>query len=237
MKYIFLEEEYKYKEYKFPYKVYLEREEGDKTDQIFENGFLPTRIRNNLFYLCRSLRVNLKNFNLSSENRRILRKTEYLQIELKEMSNFEYHYTLGKKAMEFYRNRFGEKILSARKAKWIFNSGFFNGVLIFKDQKETVGHCPVMKTEKLIFYAYPFYNLAYLDKNIGMGMMTKTVNYAKENGYDYVYLGTVYTEESLYKMQFEGLEYSDGVKWSTDLDRVKEKIKKGENIKYKISEI
>jgi hypothetical protein len=169
------------------------------------------------------------------------------------MGNFGYNYKIGKKAVDFYKDRFGKKVISAQKIKWIFNSGFFNGLLKFNEKadsdklknskqgspnnKAPLAYCPVMKTGKLIFYAYPFYNLDFFDKNIGMGMMTRAIKFAKENNFEYVYLGTIYTKSAIYKLQFEGLEYFDGIKWNTDIEKLKQKIRNKQNIKYKISEI
>jgi hypothetical protein len=276
MQFIFLENNYDYDKYEFPYRVYLKKEQGDNLNEIFSLGFLPTRIKKDLFYLSRSLRVNLDEFTLSSENRRILSKTSYLDIDLLDMAEFDYNYKIGKRAIDFYKERFGDKIISAQKIKWIFKSGFFNGLLTFHEQKSgqkvrsnhdkklspnispnsndaspkkdrsneqnsssmsNLGYCPVMKTSELIHYAYPFYDLDYFDKNIGMGMMTRTINYAKKHNFSYVYLGTVYTKSSKYKLQFEGLEFFDGTNWSSDMEKLKKTIQSQENLNYEITEV
>ncbi|MBN2015861.1 hypothetical protein JW766_03430 [Candidatus Dojkabacteria bacterium] len=228
MKFLFSEFQPNYSNYYFPYQVYLVKEELDKIDKIYSLGFLPSRMRLNLFYLARSLRVNLTNFKPSSENRRISRKTEYLTMKVLDLSEFEYHYSIGKMGKDFYKERFGEGTMSAFRIKWLFTKGACSHVLVFTDkQKENlvIGYCPVIKTEKILHYAYPFYDLSYFDKNCGMGMMLKAIQWAQEKGLNYAYLGTCYTEASLYKTQFEGCEYFTGFSWSDNLARLKELVK------------
>lgn len=87
-----------------------------------------------------------------------------------------------------------------------------------------------MEEDRTLHYAYPFYDKNLIGSNIGMGMMLKAILHAKEKQKSYIYLGTVYTEQSLYKTQFKGLEWFDGESWSTDIDDLKNKIK-GDNEK------
>jgi arginyl-tRNA--protein-N-Asp/Glu arginylyltransferase len=237
MKLFFSEYKVDYPKYHFPYQVLLSREDDDDIDKIFDMGFLPSRSKLNLFYLARSIRVNLSKLEPSSENRRILRKTEYLNLEVKDLKEFDYDYTMGKLGKDFYEKRFGKGVMSAFRIKWLFTSGSCSHVLVYKDPSASsgqcgdmiVGYCPVVKTDKLMHYAYPFYDVRYFEKNAGMGMMLKAILHAKESGLDYVYLGTCYTEKSLYKTQFEGVEYFTGFSWSDDIEKLKELIRSGVN--------
>lgn len=108
MRFFFSEYKADYSKYHFPYQVLLAREEADDINKIFDMGFLPSRSKLNLYYLARGLRVNLSKFELTSENRRILRKTEYLKLEVKNLKEFDYDYTIGKLGKDFYEKRFGE---------------------------------------------------------------------------------------------------------------------------------
>jgi arginyl-tRNA--protein-N-Asp/Glu arginylyltransferase len=60
---------------------------------------------------------------------------------------------------------------------------------------------------------------------MGLGMMTKAIQWAKENGLKYVYLGSLQRPTDTYKLQFSGLEWFDGKEWSTDLEKVKIELK------------
>jgi arginyl-tRNA--protein-N-Asp/Glu arginylyltransferase len=228
MKYIFKEFELSdYARYQFPYQVYLESEEGDSIEDIYENGFLQSRIDSRLFYLSRGIRIDVSQFELSSENRRINRKTEYLTYELSTIDKFEYDYPIGKMAIDFYKERFGEKTISAQKWKWIFTSGVFTHVIIFKDNRtnEVIGYCPIIMTKSILHYAYPFYKTNYLSENLGIGMMQSAILHSKETGIRYAYLGTCYTHNSLYKTQFKGAQWFTGEVWSDDIQGLKLTIK------------
>jgi arginyl-tRNA--protein-N-Asp/Glu arginylyltransferase len=56
---------------------------------------------------------------------------------------------------------------------------------------------------------------------MGLGMMTNTIMFAKDNGLKYVYLGSLQRPTDTYKLQFEGLEWFDGKTWKTNLEEVK----------------
>lgn len=215
-----------YKEYIFPYKVYAQIEEGESIESAYNLGLLHTRIEENKYMLCRSVRIDLSKFDLSSENRRVTRKTDYLKLDAVDSRNLEYDYEIGKMAIDFYSSRFGVKTISAQKWKWIFTSGVFNKILVYKDGETAIGYCPTIQTKKIIHYAYPFYLTDYFKKNAGMGMILQVLKYAKELGLEYAYLGTSYTEASLYKTQFSGFEWFDGNQWNPDIELLKSIIRK-----------
>lgn len=212
-----------YSGYEFPYKVYATREESDSIDALYRAGFLQTRIRKDYYYMARGVRVDLAKFELNSENRRILKKTEYMEVELVDLDKFEYDYTIGKFAKEYYDSRFGPKTMSAERVKWIFTGGAFTHTYVVKDRESgnVVGYCPVLMTDETLHYAYPFYNAEYFERNLGMGMMVNAIQSAKEKGLKYVYLGTCYNHSSLYKTQFDGIEWFNGEGWSSDVEALK----------------
>jgi arginyl-tRNA--protein-N-Asp/Glu arginylyltransferase len=57
---------------------------------------------------------------------------------------------------------------------------------------------------------------------MGLGMMIRAIEYAKSAGAKYTYLGSLQRPSDTYKLQFEGLEWFDGEKWSTDEKEVRE---------------
>lgn len=228
MKLFFSEYQPDYSKYYFPYQVYLVKDESDNLDDIYNMGFLPSRAKLNLFYLARSIRVNLQNFEQSSENRRVMRKVEYLKLEIKSLEEFEYNYKIGKLGSDFYKQRFGKGVMSAFRIKWLFTQGACSHVLVYYDKRKDnkiIGYCLVTKTDKLIHYAYPFYDVEYIKENAGMGMMLKAICRAKDSKSDYIYLGTCYTESSLYKTQFSGVEYFNGFGWSEDIKELKNLVR------------
>ena len=91
MKLFFSEFKEDYQKYHFPYQVWLLKEEADDVGKIYASGFLPIRSLPDVYYLSRSLRVDLSQFSLSSENRRILKKTENFSAELLPLAQFFYN--------------------------------------------------------------------------------------------------------------------------------------------------
>ncbi|MDD3648031.1 MAG: hypothetical protein PHS44_06065 [Candidatus Dojkabacteria bacterium] len=227
MKFKYNENPPDYSNYNFPYRVYLIREEKDSLDNIYQWGFLPSRVEKNLFYLARSTRIDLREYSPSSENRRILRKTEYLGIEIVDLKNFDYDYKIGKMGRDFYAKR-GEGKFSAYKIKWLFTSGTCSHIIVFRDLNQkgnnVAGYCLINKTNELLHYSYPFYDLKYLNQNAGIGMMTRSIIEAQKLGLKYCYLGTSYTESSLYKTQFRGFEFFDGEGWNDNIEELKKLV-------------
>jgi len=230
MKLYFSEFQADYDNYHFPYQVYLLKEESDTLENIYSMGFLPSRSRKDLFYLARSIRIDLSNFDLSSENRRITRKTDYIDIKEEPVKSFDYDFSIGKLGKDFYEKRFGKGVMSANRIKWLFKDSSLTDVLVYSDGQtgqRVFGYCLVNKTSNILHYAYPFYDVSYFEKNAGMGMMLKALLLARDAGIKHVYLGTCYTESSLYKLQFKGVEYFNGFKWSNDIDTLKDLVREG----------
>jgi len=223
MKLYFSEFKANYSKYYFPYQIYLKRED-EELNYIYNLGFLASRINKDFFYLARNLRVDLNKFKLTSENRRIKRKTEYIKFEVIPMDQVRYLHSIGKLASDFYK-KFKNNITANSIRKTILNK-YFTHLFVFMDStnKHIFGYCIANIDDEIIHYAYPFYEIDYFEKNAGMGMMLKVLEYAHQLNKKYFYLGTIYTKESLYKLQFEGLEYFTGFKWSENLDELKNLI-------------
>lgn len=224
MQYTFKEYKGNYKNYEFPYLIYLKANEKDSVDEIYQKGFLPTRIEKNLYYLSRNIRINLKDFSFNSENRRVLKKTPGLKLKEHKLNQFVFNYNISKLATEYFKEKFGENIISTQKLKNICENGFFTNILTFELDNAEVGYCITMQTKNLLHYSYPFYKKELIGTNIGMGMILKTIEYALKEKKQFVYLGTVYSKEAKYKLQFKNLEWFSGVSWCNDIDKLKEKI-------------
>jgi len=230
MKIVFSENTPLYTQYLFPYSIYGISEETDSLQQIYAKGFIPTRIQKDLYYMARSTRINLTNFKESSELRRIDRKTEGLTVTATKLKDFNYDYTLGKQMKDFYDTKFGKKTLSAQKAKWLFTSDSFSHVLEYKidnsnSKDNVIGYCIINLDQNIMHYAYPFYSLESNQPNLGMGMMLKAVQWGREQKLNFVYLGTSYTEASLYKTQFPGFQWCTGNSWNSSVKELKNIIR------------
>ena len=192
--------------------------------KMYGRGYVFTRKGKGVMQQTRSVRIDLKKFNLSSENRRILKKTEAISLNHKEMPLNEYDFKLGKIAKDFYEDKFGPGIMSAQKVKEMLTSSSesnFNSLLTYSNESEEIGWTISYNNSDIIHYSYPFYDLNAASKDMGLGMMTKAIEWAKKNNLKFAYLGSLQRPSDTYKLQFVGLEWFDGKEWKTDLDEVK----------------
>ncbi len=190
----------------------------------YEAGFVFTRVSKGEMNQTRSLRINLEKFSLSSENRRVLKKTEGLELAIASLPLTNYHWSIGKLAKDFYDTKFGDGTFSANKVKEILTDktkSNFNQLFTYKIQDVTVGYCVIYTNEKLVHYCYPFYTLENDRPNLGMGMMLRAILWVQENHKKYIYLGSFQRPTDVYKLQFAGLEWFDGEQWRTDLEGLK----------------
>lgn len=231
MKLFFSEFKPNYEKYYFPYQVWLLQEEGDEVAKIYEAGFLPIRNLPGVYYLSRSLRVDLSKFELSSENRRILNKTADFTSDVVSLAEFEYTPAVQKFCKDYMNQRFGKGYLPAAGVKNIFQKGVYNSVFVWKKARslEPVGYAVCFINEALLQYAHVFYDLELLDSNIGIQMILQAVIWAKEKGRKFAYLGTVYNLSAYsYKTEFSGGEFFNGFTWSNNLEELKMLIERRE---------
>lgn len=224
MKLLFSEQKPDYDHYQFPYAIWAVPEPGETPADIFNAGFLPSSRNLDRFYLCRQVRVDLGRFKPSSENRRILRKGE--GIEVKIVPRDKYEYTPERR--QFFKTyadiRFGKDVMTFERLDALFASPIISHLVLFIDAKTgvEVGAATVyIEGGELAFYYYAFYDLNYYARNLGMFMMTSAVNLFAERGLKYLYLGTCYSRNALYKTQFAGAEFFTGFRWSDDMNELK----------------
>lgn len=226
MRLIFSEFPGKYDGYRFPYQVLAVKQKKDNVAQIYLGGWLPFRSKKDWFYLGRSSRVRLSKFELSSENRRILKKTEGLNFSVLPVEQFDYSPHVQKFCKLFADETFGKGVMPTAAIRKILNGeGNVNYVMLFSRGDKVVGYVGVVVHGHFLHYAHPFCDLSE-DKNLGMGMMTRSIQWAKDQNKQFVYLGTCYGEGGLYKAQFKGFEFFNGWNWSDKLSELKYLIRR-----------
>lgn len=224
MKLLFSEHKSDYAHYIFPYAIWAFPEPGETPADCFEHGFLPAASDLSRFYMCRHVRVRLAGFAPSSENRRILRKGEGIECELVARSDFDY----SADRRHFYKTyadiKFGKDVMSYERLDRLFAARITSHLLLFIDSatgKEVGAATVYLQPPRLAYYYYAFYDLNYYERNLGMFMMTSAVRFFAGQGIDFLYLGSCYSRNALYKTQFSGAEFFAGFAWSTDLDELK----------------
>ena len=188
----------------------------DFITSMYEKGFVFTRLDKGVMHQTRSVRIDLKKFELTSENRRILRKDENISIDRLPIPYQTYSWEIGKLAKDFYDIKAPDSF-SVNKIKEIITTPHnFNIFLKFSD----VGYAICYENKSMLHYCYPCYDLQKASKDMGLIMMTKAIFEAKSRGLSYVYLGSLQRPGDVYKLQFEGIEWFDGKEWRKDIEKV-----------------
>lgn len=229
MKLLFSEHISDYKHYVFPYAIWGFPEKGETPAQMFDAGFLPSSRNLDRFYLCRHVRVDLRKYKPSSENRRVLRKGEGIQFRLLPRAQFEFT-SERRAAYKAYADiKFGKDTMSLARLDTLFDSPIISHLLVFTDSQtgREVGAATLyLEGDALAFYYYAFYDLNYFQRNLGIYMMTSAVTEFARTGIRHMYLGTCYSENALYKTQFDGAEFFNGFRWSHNLKELKYLLKR-----------
>lgn len=195
----------------------------ENIDKLYSEGFVFTRIGKGIMQQTRSTRIDLNKFEPSSENRRILRKTEDIGMKEIILPLENYDWNLGKIAKDFYDERKAD--FSANKIKELLtdkDKSNFNSLFDYSG----IGYAICYTDRDIIHYSYPFYDKEKAPKDIGMGMMLKAIILAKEAKRKYMYIGSLSRKTDIYKLQFSGLEWFDGKVWRNDIEEVKEILNK-----------
>ena len=228
MKLLFSEGRPDYGNYVFPYGIWAFPEPGETPTDLFAAGFLPSSHQLDRFYLCRHLRVQLDRFTASSENRRILRKGQELTATLVPRTEFEFTAARREFCLQYANSRFGGGMKPERLDS-LLSSPVTSHVLVFTVAATgaEVGLVTLhLEAGRMAFYYYAFYDLAYANPSLGMFMMTSAVTLLATQGCPLLYLGTCYATNALYKTQFAGVEFFNGVRWSDNLEELKQLLQR-----------
>ena len=207
---------------------------------MYDRGYVFTRIGKGVMHQTRSCRIDLSKFELSSENRRILKKAGELELSpvalpsskaraTGQSTPISYDWRIGKLAKDFYETKFGSGIMSAQKVKELLTdtaASNFNLLLRYNLNVITTGYAICYDDPQILHYSYPFYDLKAASKDMGLGMMIKAIEYARSADKRYIYLGSLQRPGDTYKLQFAGLQWFDGGPdgtgtWRTDIEAVK----------------
>lgn len=199
----------------------------ENIESMYQKGYVFTRKGKGFMQQTRSFRIDTKNFELNSENRRILKKVPDISLTVQPLPLTDYDFSIAKIGKDFYDTKFGKGIMSAQKIKEMLTEpekSNFNSLLTFNTGLNT-GYVICYISKNIMHYSYPFYSLDKESKDLGLAMMIKALEYAKNSGINEVYLGSLQRPNDTYKLQFENSEWFDGKEWSNDLNQVKQVLK------------
>jgi arginyl-tRNA--protein-N-Asp/Glu arginylyltransferase len=211
--------------------------ETETISETLAMGYLPytglPQLSKNSYYLARSLRVKTAPFQLSSENRRVFRKLEDIQIEctLIDKAGFDWTPENIDFCLQYANSRFSSTF-SPERFQQILDHSHGNKLMRMESEGRLVGLVLLGADDTAWHYWFAFFALDFATNlPFGKWAMTQSLELASQNGLEYVYLGTCYGAHSLYKVRdFKGISYFDGNQWSEDSKALKELCKQDQNI-------
>lgn len=225
MKLLFSEAPPDYGHYVFPWVVWAFPESHETPSDMLDRGFLPSARDLSRWYLARQIRVNLSHFAPSSENRRVLRKSEGLVFDLVPSTEFVLGPDAKETCLRYAQERFGDGVMGEQRLEGLFASAMTSHVLVCRDGGREIGWTTLLlDRDRTAFYSYAFFEPEGRVRNLGMVLMTHCVARFADAGFRHIHLGTCYSTKALYKAQFPGVEFWDGTLWRTDLSALKRMI-------------
>lgn len=181
-------------------------------EKNYSIGLLPQRNNKNLFYKESSSRSNLKNFTLSSENRRIIRKTENFSYQKKPLDEFILDHSTQKQIHDWTKKM--EWNLPTSSIKKIFTDHIFNYVYIWKNENnEIIAYSICYFSSNISHIAYVFYDPKYSHTNLPIRLVLQVIIDSKELNLQFCYLGRFSKETGFYKRTMPGFEYFENNNW------------------------
>ena len=195
----------------------------ENIEKMYDAGYVFTRVSHGVMNKTRSFRVDLSRFEMTSENRRVAKKSEHLFLKAEHIPYEKYDWAIGKLAKDFYEKR--AAVFSANKIKEILTNSAksnFNKLLVYNIEEKPIGYAICFETKNISHYSFPFYVENQKEPSRGLGMMTIALERAKVLGKKYIYLGSLQRPSDTYKLQFKGGEWFDGERWRTDTEGLKD---------------
>ena len=179
-----------------------------------------------IYYLARSVRINLSRYIRLSENKRVIKKIKSslnISVDEHNKENFNHDNKFDKFCIKYSKERFSNESLSDERLQLIIKRKNYNKIYEFKSDNVPIGYVITFSNNNIIHYWFAFYDTKHLESiPIGKFMMEHIIHSAKKKNKEFVYLGTCYGEESLYKVRdFKGIEFYDGNNWVSDIEKLK----------------
>lgn len=229
-----------YSTYTFSYAIYCIKERQEEIPDIYTRGFLPytgdLSLQEDTFYMARSLRINLAHFKSSSENRRVDRKIQPLEIqmEIQPKADFSLQDTTFRQFCTAYaEERFAGGSMGADRLQYVLNHNTLTHIFTFRSEDKLYGYVFAVIEGNMLHYWFSFYDTDYMrSHSLGKWMMWKVIDWTQQQQLSHVYIGTCYREKSLYKVRdHKGAEFFDGSRWNSDVERLKKLCRMDEQLK------
>lgn len=191
-----------------------------------ENPWL-FELREDVLWTCEKY---LGQFELNSENRRLIRKTEKLQkslsIQLKSDVSYIHDEEFIRRCIEFANVRYVDNgFLTFEKYYSIYNNPLITHIVTLKLEEYICGTVFVCYHGDIMHYWHAFYDLNFNQRHaiaLGKYLMLSVIQLAFDQNCSYIYLGAAYDKSDYYKLNdWNNLQWWNGYKWSNDTRVIK----------------
>ena len=177
-------------------------------DQNYQNGLLPQRNSAGTFYQESSCRSSLAKFSLSSENRRILRKTDNFTFEI---SSIFFNLDIQKRIFGWLKELEWDFPISS--VKQVFTKHIFNYLYVWKLNDRVVAYSVCYFSPTISHIAYVFYDPVYSHGDLPIRLVLQFIIDSRQKGLTYAYLGRFSKDSGYYKRTMPGFEYFKDNQW------------------------
>lgn len=216
-----------YSDFQFGYTNWLEVYSSEDLLEAYPHGYLPfsgdISDPRHLFYMARSLRVNLSQFTVDKKRRYDHRDWQKFGLQREHLTKEQMVEQFGAESLLelaaiWMAPRFGKRALPLDRLAYILSKPFVQDFLVWKKGTELEAFALIVQGIWGAHYYYVFYrNGSGIDTAPGHGYLIDFLHWAWENGHDHAYLGTYYGKKSQYKSRgISGVEFWDGNEWNPD---------------------
>jgi arginyl-tRNA--protein-N-Asp/Glu arginylyltransferase len=185
---------------------------GQNIDENYFQGLLPQRNNSQFWYSDTSSRSNLINLQLTSENRRIINKTNKFTFEIIPLKNFSFIPEIQKIIYSWIKKLEWNFPISS--VKTIFTNHIFNYLYIWKDENGKIVAYSICYISQIISHiAYVFYDPKYSHDSLPIRLVLQLITDSHDKGLNFCYLGRFSPDTGYYKRNMPGFEYFENDNW------------------------
>lgn len=223
------------KTYTFGYCNYAQVEKSDgptEIEEIYARGYLPysgSPEAKGLFYMARSGRVDLRDWELDSECRRVAKKFDETHVrETIAYSEFPIDEAFKNFWLDYFARAHGKHVMPAKRLDSVLDFGIISHVGVYRDKSgAAAGYTLEVATESMTHDWFHSWTPALDKSSFGMYVLIDIGRAAKARGAMHYYCGTIYGNSmgANYKTNLPSLEYWDGSEWVHDEKKLKVLLK------------
>lgn len=178
-------------------------------DAVYQSGLLPQRNNKKYFYQDSSSRSNLTTASLSSENRRILKKTQKFKYKIEPLNKFNFDTQVLKTCLKWSKQL--DWKFPGSSIKTIFTEHLFNYVYVWTENNQIIAYSICLFEKAFSHIAYVFYDPFYTKTDLPIRLSLQVIIDSIDRNLLFCYLGRFdpILKTGFYKRNFPNFEIYD----------------------------